>query len=74
MQPVGSALCDYALSSHPVLNWQLVARKGGSSYIKLYYRVQGRESGNPAAFWGQAEVDVKLAGDVWQITGYDAVY
>src|SRR5262249_51084236 len=73
-QPAGSPLCRYALDSHAVQDWRLVAREETRNHVVLYYRVKARESDPPSEFWGQAAIEAERTGDVWRVTSYEAVY
>lgn len=73
-QPADSRLCQYALNSHPVLDWRLAAREDSRSHAVLYYHVKARESDRPGEFWGQAAVELERTVDVWRVKSYDAAY
>ena len=70
--PVDLDLCRYALASHAVLDWRLVARENTETGVELYYQVQAEDSSEKV--WGQAVIDVDRTRNGWNVTAYGAVY
>lgn len=73
-QSIDAELCRYALTSHSVSDWRLVAREDGWTHVVLYYRVKTRESDSSREYWGQASIVVDRLRKTWQVTSYNAIY